>query len=79
MSRIRTYFQRNRKTNDDIIFQCRHNPKNLKDRIIKDYRYIETMISLVLSDYLGALLKGSLYILVIIRCGLDIVKSLKED
>ena len=51
MSRIRTYFQCNRKTKDDIIFQCRHNPKNLKDRIIKDYRYIETMISLVLSDY----------------------------
>ena len=51
MSRIRTYFQRHRKTKDDIIFQCRHNPKNLKDRIIKDYRYIETMISLVFSDY----------------------------
>ena len=51
MSRIRTYFQRHRKTKDDIIFQCRHNPKNLKDRIIKDYRYMETMISLVLSDY----------------------------
>lgn len=34
---------------------------------------------LLTSDYLGALLKGSLYILVIIRCGLDIVKSLKED
>ena len=51
MSRIRTYFQRNRKTKDNIIFQCRHNPKNLKDRIIKDYRYMETMISLVLSDY----------------------------
>jgi len=30
------------------------------------------------SDYLGALLKCSLYILVIIRCGLDIAKSLKE-
>lgn len=51
MSRIRTYFQHHRKNKDDIIFQCRHNPKNLKDRIIKDYRYIETMISLVLSDY----------------------------
>lgn len=49
MSRIRTYFHRHRKTKDDIIFQCRHNPKNLKDRIIKDYRYIETMISLTLS------------------------------
>ncbi len=51
MSRIRTYFQRHRKTKYDIIFQCRHNPKNIKDRIIKDYRYMETMISLVLSDY----------------------------
>ena len=51
MPRIRNYFQRHRKTKDDIIFQCRHNPKNLKDRIIKEYRYMETMISLVLSDY----------------------------
>jgi len=51
MSRIRTYFHRHRKTKDDIIFQCRRNPKNLKDRIIKDYRYMETMISLVFSDY----------------------------
>lgn len=51
MARIRTYFQRHRKTKDDIIYQCRRNPKNLKDRIIKDYRCMETMISLVLSDY----------------------------
>ena len=51
MSRIRTYFHRYRKTKDGIIFQCRHNPKTLKDRIIKDYRYMETMISLVMSDY----------------------------
>ena len=51
MSRIRSYFHRHRKTKDDIIFQCRHNPKNMKDRIIKDYRYMETMLSLVFSDY----------------------------
>jgi hypothetical protein len=64
MSRIRTYFQRHRKTKDDIISQCKHKPKNLKDRIIKDYRYIETMISLVFSDY--------------DRHGLDSKKALEE-
>ena len=64
MPRIRTYFHRHKKTKDDIIFQCRHNPKNMKDRIIKDYRYIETMISLVLSDY--------------DRCGIDGKEALEE-
>ena len=29
-------------------------------------------------DYLGALFSGSLYVLVIIRCVIDIVKSFKE-
>ena len=48
MSRIRNWQQRNHLSRDSIIHKCARNPKTKKDRIIKQYRYMETMISLIL-------------------------------
>ena len=48
MSRIRNWQQRNHLSRDSIIHKCARNPKTKKDRIIKQYRYLETMISLIL-------------------------------
>ena len=48
MSRIRNWQQRNHLSRDSIIHKCYRNPKTKKDRIIKQYRYMETMISLIL-------------------------------
>ena len=48
MSRIRNWKQRNHISRDSIIHKCARNPKTKKDRIIKQYRYMETMISLIL-------------------------------
>ena len=48
MSRIRNWQQRNHLSRDSIIHKCSRNPKTNKDRIIKQYRYLETMISLIL-------------------------------
>lgn len=48
MSRIRNWQQRNHLSKDSIIHKCARNPKTKKDRIIKQYRYLETMISLIL-------------------------------
>ena len=48
MSRIRNWQQRNHISRDSIIHQCARNPKTKKDRIIKQYRYLDTMISLIL-------------------------------
>ena len=48
MSRIRNWQQRNHISRDSIIHKCSRNPKTNKDRIIKQYRYLETMISLIL-------------------------------
>ena len=48
MSRIRNWQQRNHLSRDSIIHQGSSNPKTKKDRIIKQYRYMETMISLIL-------------------------------
>ena len=48
MPRIRNWQQRNHISRDSIIHKCSRNPKTKKDRIIKQYRYLETMISLIL-------------------------------
>ena len=48
MSRIRNWQQRNHLSRDFVIHKCARNPKTKKDRIIKQYRYMETMISLIL-------------------------------
>ncbi len=48
MSRIRNWQQRNHISRDSIIHKCARIPKTKKDRIIKQYRYMETMISLIL-------------------------------
>ena len=48
MSRIRNWQQHNHLSRDFIIHKCARNPKTKKDRIIKQYRYLETMISLIL-------------------------------
>ena len=48
MSRIRNWQQRKYLSRDTIIHKCTRNPKTKKDRIIKQYRYLETMISLIL-------------------------------
>ena len=48
MSRIRNWQQRNHLSRDSVIHKCARNPKTKKDRIIKQYRYLETMISLIL-------------------------------
>ena len=48
MSRIRNWQQRNHISRDSIIHKCARSPKTKKDRIIKQYRYMETMISLIL-------------------------------
>ena len=48
MSRIKNWQQRNHISRDSIIHKCSRNPKTKKDRIIKQYRYLETMISLIL-------------------------------
>ena len=48
MSRVRNWQQRNYLNRDFIIHKCSRNPKTKKDRIIKQYRYLETMISLIL-------------------------------
>ena len=48
MSRIRNWQQRNHLSRDSIIHKCARSPKTKKDRIIKQYRYLETMISLIL-------------------------------
>ena len=48
MFRVRNWQQRNYLNRDSIIHKCSRNPKTKKDRIIKQYRYLETMISLIL-------------------------------
>jgi len=48
MSRIRNWQQRNHISRDSIIHKCSRNPKTKKDIIVKQYRYLETMISLIL-------------------------------